>query len=162
MQSQSIDQAVELAPVANGRAGVERRIRGALILAPCLAMLAVAVWLAPKPAGYGTHRELGLPPCGFLAQTGYPCPSCGMTTSFADMAHGHPVDAFLAQPFGAMLFLAVAVLALVGLGELATGRDLIRYLRPGPWWAVAAISCMLLGWGFKIAYGLATGILPVH
>jgi len=100
MQSQSIDQAVELAPVANGRAGVERRIRGTLILAPCLAMLAVAVWLAPKPAGYGTHRELGLPPCGFLAQTGYPCPSCGMTTSFADMAHGHPVDAFLASRSG--------------------------------------------------------------
>jgi len=162
MQSQADDQAVVLAPVADGRLGLGCRIRGALILTPCVAALAISVWLAPKPAGYGTHRELGLPACGFLARTGYPCPSCGMTTSFAAMAHGHPVDAFLAQPFGAMLFAAVAVLAVVGLGELTTGRDLIRYLRPGPWWAVAAISCMLLGWGFKIAYGLATGILPVH
>ena len=56
----------------------------------------------------------------------------------------------------------LAFLAVVGLGELATARNLIGYLRPGPLWAVIAISCMLMGWGFKIAYGLATGILPVH
>ena len=34
----------------------------------------------------------------------------------------------------------MAVLAAVGLGELATGLDLIRYLRPGIWWVVIAIS----------------------
>ena len=93
MQSQAVDQAVVPAPVADAREGVGRRFRGALILGPCLAALAVSVWLAPRPAGFGTHRALGLPPCGFLAQTGYPCPSCGMTTAFAAMAHGHPVDA---------------------------------------------------------------------
>lgn len=162
MQSQAVDQAVELAPVADARAGLGRRIRGSLILAPCLAVLAVSLWLHPREAGYGTHRALGLPACGFLAQTGYPCPSCGMTTAFADMAHARCVDAFLAHPFGVMLFAAVAVLAAVGLGELATSRDVIRYLRPGPLWAVVTISGMLLGWGFKIAYGLATGILPVR
>ena len=162
MRLQSVDQATALASVADARAGIGRRIRGSLILAPCVAVLAVSVWLDPSGAGYGTHRELGLPACGFLAQTGYPCPSCGMTTAFADMAHARFVDAFLAQPFGVVLFVAVAVLAAVGLCELATGRDVIRYLRPGPWWAVVTISGMLLGWGFKIAYGLATGILPVR
>jgi hypothetical protein len=131
-------------------------------MAPCVAVLAVSGWLHPSGAGHGTHRALGLPACGFLAQTGYPCPSCGMTTAFADMAHARPVDAFFAQPFGVMLFAAVVALAAAGLGELATSRDFIRYLRPGPWWAVAAISGMLFGWGFKIAYGLATGILPVR
>ena len=162
MQSQAVDQAIELAPVADARAAFGRRIRGSLIMGPCIAVLAVAGRLHPSGAGYGTHRELGLPTCGFLAQTGYPCPSCGMTTAFADMAHARCVDAFLAQPFGVVLFAAVAVLAAVGLGELATGRDVIRYLRPGAWWAVVTISGMLLGWGFKIAYGLATGILPVR
>ncbi len=162
MQSQAADQAVVLAPVVDARAAVGRRFRGALIMGPCLTVIVLAAWLAPKSAGYGTHRELGLPPCGFLAQTGYPCPSCGMTTSFAAMAHGHLVDAFLAQPCGMLLFLAVVVMATVGFGELTTGRDLIRYLHPGLWWVVGAVSAMLLGWGFKIAYGLATGILPVQ
>jgi hypothetical protein len=132
------------------------------MLAPCIAVLAVSFWLHPSQAGHGTHRELGLPACGFLAQTGYPCPSCGMTTAFADMAHGRFLDAFLAQPFGLVLFVAVVALAVAGLGELATSRDVIRYLRPGVWWAVVSISGMLCGWGFKIAYGLATGILPVR
>ena len=162
MQSQAVDQAIVLVPVADARVGLGRRIRGALILVPCIAVLAVSAWLHPNGAGYGTHRELGLPACGFLSQTGYPCPSCGMTTAFADMAHARCADAFLAQPFGVVLFAAVVVLAVAGLGELATGRDMIRYLRPGPWWAVATMSGMLLGWGFKIAYGLATGILPVR
>ena len=162
MRLQGVDQAVVLAPVSDARAGIGRRIRGLLVLAPCVAVLAVSCWLHPRHAGYGTHTELGLPACGFLAQTGYPCPSCGMTTAFADMAHGRCVDAFLAQPFGVALFVALVALAAVGFGELATGRDVIRHLRPGAWWAVAALSGMLLGWGFKIAYGLATGILPVR
>jgi len=162
MQSESVEQAIVLAPVEDARAVAGRRIRGALIMGPCLTIIIVAAWLAPKSAGYGTHKELGLPPCGFLAQTGYPCPSCGMTTAFAAMAHGHPVDSFLAQPCGMLLFLFVVVLAVVGFGELTTGRDVIQYLHLGPWWAVGAVLAMLLGWGFKIAYGLATGILPVQ
>jgi hypothetical protein len=35
-----------------------------------------------------THRGLGLPACTFYEQTGYPCPSCGMTTSFALLVRG--------------------------------------------------------------------------
>ncbi len=160
MQSKSVDQAIVLMP--DTRASFGYRFRGALILAPCVALLGVAAWLAPSPAGYGTHRGLGLPPCGFLMQTGYPCPSCGMTTSFTAIVHGHPVDAFLAHPFGVLMFMGVIMLSAVSLAELAFGRDVIRYLRPGPWWAVVGISGLLLGWVFKIAYGLAMGILPVN
>jgi len=160
MQSQAVDQPMVLSPAS--RPGAANRLRGALIFAPCATILALSVWLIPHKSGHGTHRELGLPPCAFLAETGYPCPSCGMTTAFANMAHGHFVAAFRAQPFGVAMFAVVAVLAAVGLGELLTGRDFVRLLRLGPWWAVAAIVGIFGGWGIKIAWGLASGTLPVR
>jgi hypothetical protein len=36
-----------------------------------------------KPRTMSTHTQLGMPPCNFVVLTGKPCPSCGMTTSFA-------------------------------------------------------------------------------
>src|SRR5262245_31491696 len=53
-----------------------------------IAVLALARWLEPSPLGYGTHRQLGLLPCSFRRITGYPCPSCGMTTAFAWFVRG--------------------------------------------------------------------------
>ena len=49
--------------------------------------LGIARALTPAPAGFGTHEQLGLPPCAFLHWTGFPCPSCGLTTCFAHAAH---------------------------------------------------------------------------
>jgi len=147
-----------------GRARPARklRLRGAVLAAPCLAALVLAAGLTPRRAGHGTHEDLGFPPCQFFMRTGYPCPSCGLTTSFAAMAHGRFVEAFLAHPFGVLFFVATALVALVGLAELLSGRDALRLLRPGPWWAVVALGGMLGGWAFKIAYGVASGTLPLR
>ncbi len=71
-----------------------------------VAVLAVAASLRPSPTGLGTHTELHLPPCGFYMVFHKPCPSCGMTTSFAWMMHGHPVKAIKTQPAGVAVFLA--------------------------------------------------------
>lgn len=49
----------------------------------------VAAWIQPDPRGFGTHHQLGLPPCNFLDLTGFACPACGMTTSFSHFVRGH-------------------------------------------------------------------------
>lgn len=68
------------------------------------ATLIIARLLRPSPSGFGTHQQLGLPPCLFFKLTGIPCPSCGLTTSFAHSSRLHFVQAFLAQPFGVIAF----------------------------------------------------------
>jgi hypothetical protein len=116
--------------------------------------------MTPDPTGSGTHRQLGLPGCGFLQNTGWPCPSCGMTTSLAAMAHGRVVLAWTAQPFGVVLFAFTALMAAMGTAELIAGRDLIGRLRPTPWWALIAIVGLLAGWGGKCLMGYLSGAYP--
>lgn len=70
-------------------------------------ILFLAHLVNPDPSGLGTHKGLGLPPCGFYTMFHKPCPSCGMTTSFALMMHGKFLDAIKAQPAGVFLFLTV-------------------------------------------------------
>lgn len=48
----------------------------------------LAAFLEPSTRGYGTHQQLGLPPCTFRFILGIPCPSCGMTTSFSHFVRG--------------------------------------------------------------------------
>ena len=59
-----------------------------LISLGLLGGFAVAASLPPDPRGFGTHRGLGLPPCSIRATYGLPCPSCGLTTSFAHFVRG--------------------------------------------------------------------------
>jgi len=162
MASQVAQEAVVLMPVDAGRQTMVLRLRGLAPLIPALAAAGLSAWLTPRPEGHGTHQQLGLPPCMFLARTGYPCPSCGLTTSFAAMAHGQAGQAFAAHAAGPVLMLAMAALGLAGLGELLTGRDCLRLLRPGAWWAVVALASMLFGWGLKIILGVAGGTLPAR
>jgi hypothetical protein len=70
-------------------------------------VLVVARHLVPDARGFGTHVQLGLPPCGFLSLTGLPCPACGLTTCFAYLAHGELSRALHANPLGVVLFAAV-------------------------------------------------------
>ncbi len=82
-----------------------------IIIVVFFAVVLVGLSLTPSSCGIGTHEELGLPPCGFLIITGYPCPSCGLTTAFTLILHGRVTDAFLVQPFGVMLFLVFFIAA---------------------------------------------------
>lgn len=133
-------------------AGFGARIVAGLIAAACLALLGTAASLTPSPAGHGTHLALGLPACGWVISYGRPCPTCGMTTAFALLAHGRPLDAFLAQPFGAVLALGVAVTFWGSVHVAATGSMLgevgSKALRSRViWWLVAAAGA---SWLYKL------------
>ena len=54
-----------------------------LLGAGIVVVFGIAVWLKPDPRGFGTHQQLGLPPCTFRSLTGTNCPHCGLTTSFS-------------------------------------------------------------------------------
>jgi hypothetical protein len=84
-------------------------------------LLLVAAWLVPSTNGHGTHTQLGLPQCGWVVGMGIPCPSCGMTTSFAHAANGNLLGSFRAQPAGAVLAMGTAMVFVLSVWVLATG-----------------------------------------
>jgi hypothetical protein len=140
------------------RFGQERwsRWANAAVFAGSSVVIGVAAWLDPSPKGYATHLQLGLQPCTFLTFTGYPCPMCGMTTTFALMADGRPVDALRNQPFGVVLFVATVAVCGIALAEVLVPRK--RWSRLSVWvtpyelfLAIIFFGGLGLGWLYKIA-----------
>ena len=85
----------------------------ALLVAASLALVGgfvIAYRLEPDPRGFGTHERLGLPPCTIRAVFGIPCPSCGMTTCFANITKGRWREAARANVAGLILSLVCAAL----------------------------------------------------
>jgi hypothetical protein len=128
------------------------------VAAALVLLFAVAAWLNPYgpdglPLGVGTHTQLGLPECNFLRLTGLPCPSCGMTTSFALLMHGDLAASLRANLVGTLL--AVFLLGIIpwSLIGAVRGRWLwIRRLEPGLLWAVIAFTTLaLIRWGILLA-----------
>ncbi len=89
-----------------------------LLLIPTLA--GIGIWwmafsLVPSPNRFGTHTQLGLAKCPTMAQTGVPCPTCGMTTAAAWLARGHFRNSIKSNPAGLPLFgLAISATAWLG------------------------------------------------
>jgi hypothetical protein len=113
---------------------------------------AIALHVHPDPSGIGTHTQFGLPPCGLYDRIGIPCLSCGWTTAFAHMARLEVVRAFLASPFGALLYAAGFAAALGNLAAAILGRSFFRFLARIDWtWVgIAAVILVLASWGYKI------------
>ena len=133
--------------------GWKGRVLAAAIGLGCLGVLVLAASLPPSRSGMGTHREsLGLPPCNFLQRTGLPCPSCGMTTSWAWASKGHFAAAFYVQPMGAALALMAAACVWGGLYIAFTGRPAHRLLRmlPTRYTLLPLLLLAVLAWGWKI------------
>jgi len=92
-------------------------MRGTLVglLLGLVGVFALAAWIEPydrqgRPRQRETHRQLGLPPCTFLEITGLPCPSCGMTTSFALLVRGDLGNSLRANAVGTALAVFCAAL----------------------------------------------------
>ena len=122
---------------------------GALIA--CLWVLSTAWGLDPDERGHGTHEQLGMAPCGFLATTGRPCPSCGMTTSFSHMAHSQPLAGISANPAGALLFMLVLIAPVWILHSWWRRLPALRFLAgpKGGWWVLGAALIVGLSWYYK-------------
>lgn len=134
------------------------------VAAAAIAVLWVSVWLEPSRENMGTHRQLGLPPCGFITMTGLPCPTCGMTTAFAHTVRGHLCAAIRSQAAGFALAVGTLVAALTGLWSATTGRyPAVNWYRVNPvrliWLATLGF---VLAWGLKIGLGLMDGTLPAR
>jgi hypothetical protein len=137
------------------------RLRGLVLLAAGAGTIALGLAMRPAEDGLGTHKQLGLPACSFLAATGWPCITCGLTSSYAFCLHGRFVEAWKSQPFGFWLALASIAMAGVGAAELAAGRSLLWHLRP-KWWLLAAVIGLPAGWVFRLITGWLDGSLPVR
>ena len=136
------------------RKRLEVRIWCAFVFLMCSGMLGVGRWLNADPSGAGTHQQMGFPPCGMLATTGIPCPTCGCTTAVTHLAHGHVIMSFLTQPFG----FAVGALALILLPLTLIG--VVTGIWKGPsmfvlgwywrYWTYGGLALLLGAWVYKI------------
>jgi hypothetical protein len=132
--------------------GILGRLVALLVSTACLALMLIAAHLTPDPAGMGTHTQLHLEPCQFALHTGLPCPTCGITTSFAWLARGNFPAAFYVQPMGALIALAVIATFWVGLYTTFTGRAVYRLLLLGPtrYYVPLVVALVILAWAWKI------------
>ena len=108
-------------------------------------LLIVAGQLQPAAAGYGTHRQLGLPGCLSLSLFDTTCPACGMTTAWAWLLQGEFQRSLAANAGGCLL--AIIALAYLPLScyFLCGGSVSLR----GRW-------CWAFGLGILSALAIAT------
>jgi hypothetical protein len=125
----------------------------AMAMAFCL-VFAIAIALNPyKEDGearvWETHRQLGLPECTFKEWTRRPCPSCGMTTSFALFVRGDLLNSARANFAGTIL--ASFCLLMIPWGLASAFRARYYWIVSLEWFIprfiVVFFGIMLLRWG---------------
>ena len=150
------DSIVAVAPMRTAApmcSATTRRWIGLAFAVPALAVLLLAAYLRPNPAGLGTHVQLlNMPACGWIALMKLPCPTCGMTTAFAHAADGNLLRSFRTQPLGALLAVVTGMVLLLGTFVAITGSRIASVLRrlwrPYTGWLLAGL--VLAAWGYKI------------
>lgn len=140
------------------------RCKALLVLIGCVVLISIAVWVSPDRTGLGSHQQLGLPRCNMVMITGYPCPTCGMTTAFSYSVRGRLISAIQAHPAGFLLAILTMMTAIVSVRVICTGKVwVVNWYRISPAIViVAAIAVILLGWIFKLVMGIMNGSYPVH
>jgi hypothetical protein len=98
------------------------RLLAALVGIGLMAVLFLAGNLRPDPRGWGTHEQLGLPPCTLKALTGWRCPACGMTTSWSLAVQGRLAEALRVHVSGTVLAVVAAGVSVLALAVAVRGR----------------------------------------
>jgi hypothetical protein len=123
-----------------------------LVALSILLVFCVAFYLNPYQGGHvwqqETHTQLGLPECNFYRLTRLPCPSCGMSTSFALLVRGDLWNSLCANAVGTLL--AAFLLVLLPWSILCAVRGrlyLVRSVEPTVFRLLLAfVTLMLLRW----------------
>lgn len=105
-----------------------------------LALLVTANSLTPDPRGFGTHEQLGLAPCSFYRSAGRECPTCGVTTAWANVLRGQWAAAARANLAGTLLCLA----AVAGVPWLLLSASVGRWLIARP--TIRVVLVVGTGW----------------
>jgi len=110
-----------------------RRLTRATLIA--VAVLLIGVFVAAfrihpydedgKPRTMSTHTQLGMPPCNFAVLIGKPCPSCGMTTSFALLVRGDVVASAKANWVGSIICVVWAMTLVWAAASGVWGKPLL-------------------------------------
>ena len=131
------------------------RLTLAAIAMALAALLAMAAYLRPAERGFGTHQQLGLPPCTSVLLFGRRCPSCGMTTAWAHLLDGSVVLACKANAGGALTGLCALLATPWMLLSAARGRWWLGCPSDGVWigLAIAIASVTLLDWAWRLYAG---------
>ena len=105
--------------------------------------------LCPVPV---QAHQLGLVPCQFLARTGLPCPTCGMTTSFSWFVRGNLLASLWVQPFGLALATILTMTFWLALYMAVSAKPVWRLIAsiPARLWLPAMMALAVLGWAWKI------------
>ncbi len=140
-----------ISPVPQRVPLLHRAIAAAVAIG-CLSVLVTAVLIRPSDTGMGTHHQLGLAECQFLRTSGLPCPSCGMTTSFAWFVRGNILASLYTQPMGTLLATGAALTFWAALYIAATGKPVHRLmsLLPGSYYVLVPMGFGIAAWGWKI------------
>ncbi len=118
-----------------------------------LAAFSAGLTVIPDPRGFGTHEQFGMPSCGFPADYGIPCPTCGVTTAFAYSARLQILESLHTQLFGTFLFWLIQALALGSLYCLIKRRSPLipRFItRSGLACLLITLIVLAVGWWVKI------------
>ncbi|MGB7159198.1 MAG: DUF2752 domain-containing protein [Tepidisphaeraceae bacterium] len=134
------------------RLTIVERIVAACVSIGCIAVLITAAFVRPSPTGMSTHTALGLARCHFLDVSGIPCPSCGMTTSFAHFVRGNLAASLWVQPMGTFLALGAALTFWAALYIAVTGKPAHRLMRimPSVYYVLIPMGVGIAGWAWKI------------
>ncbi|MBC8202924.1 MAG: DUF2752 domain-containing protein [Planctomycetes bacterium] len=129
-----------------------RRLQALIVGIGAIVILSVAAWLSPSADGVGTHKQLGLPQCGWIVAVDLPCPTCGMTTAFSYTVRGNFISALKTQPFGMFLAVFVAITGILALIIVLTGRPKVafwyRWMTTKTLFIVAGLAAF--AWVYKI------------
>ncbi|MGC4960432.1 DUF2752 domain-containing protein [Gordonia sp. DT101] len=139
------------------RLGGGGRLTVAAVAAAGLTALGLATALGPHVV------ERGPALCPFLRITGLPCPACGLTRSWVALGHGDVASAFSFNAFGPLFMLVVAVVTVVAIAALATGRPVLTRVQRTLTSPVAlAVLVVWFGYGIVRAVdaGFGWGVFP--